>query len=306
MKRLAFGLALVLALLLGAIGLAGLLYEPDSRIRDGFAGRHVVVEGVSLRVVQQGSGRDVLMIHGSPGVLEDFDLQAGALQNEFRVTRYDRPGHGFSADTGSYSYADNARIAAGLIEQLQLRDTVVVGHSYGGTTALALAALKSARVSALVVLDSAVYSRIRPINPLFRYLRLPVFGPGLARILRSSAEPRLREAFTAEFKVAGPPPGFVDLRLPVFAEPKVLHATANEHSGSDEELSRLSPNYGKIELPLYVVAQRDDEARRATAERLEQEVPGAEALLVSPSGHYVQIEQAEAVTQVIRRAAREN
>jgi pimeloyl-ACP methyl ester carboxylesterase len=185
-----------------------------------------------------------------------------------------------------------------------LERTVVVGHSFGGSTALALAQLKSPRVAAVVVLDSAVYAPIRPVNPAYRFLRLPAFGVGLARIVpRSSTEATIAETIREEFKAGAPPAEFTAVRTDVYAEPKVLHAVANEHWVSAANLARQSPHYGTIAVPVYIAAQRDDPARRATAERLAREVARTEVVLLSPSGHFVQIEQPAAVTELIRRAA---
>src|SRR5262245_33646619 len=99
-----------------ALGVAGLLYTPNTTIPPGFAGKSIDVGGLTLRVLQEGAGRDILMIHGSPGILEDFDAQARALSTSFRVTRYDRPGQGFSGDDGDYSVEHNAHTALALIE----------------------------------------------------------------------------------------------------------------------------------------------------------------------------------------------
>ena len=308
MKRIASravaGILLCVTALVFAALVAGTTYEAGSSIPQGFAGQVVDVEGVRLRVLQEGAGRDVLMIHGSPGILEDFDAQAAALRGRMRVTRFDRPGHGFSDDTGSYSFEHNARVARALIEKLGLERTIVVGHSYGGSTALALAGLASPRVAAIVVLDSAVYAPIRAVNPTFRYLRLGTLGVGLARLVPDSVlSRRMSEAITAEF-VGGPPPGFVDMRMPVYTQPKVMHAVANEHTGSAEELARQHPHYAAIRLPLYIAAQRDDAGRRQAAERLQADVAGAQLELLSPSGHFVQVEHADAVTALIERASR--
>jgi pimeloyl-ACP methyl ester carboxylesterase len=273
-------------------------------IPPGFTGHLMEVDGVSLRVLQEGSGRDILMIHGSPGILEDFDAQARELRTTYRVTRYDRPGHGFSGDKARYSLEHNARTALALIQKLGLERAVVVGHSFGGAIALALAQMKSPGVAALVVLDSAVYAPIRPINPFYRFLRLPAFGLGLARIVpRSSIEATIAQSIGNEFKAGAPPVVFSSVRAAVYSEPKVLHAIANEHWFSGQYLAQQSPLYGRIGVPVYIAAQRDDPVRRATAERLAREVRRGELLLLSPSGHFVQVEQSSAVTELIRRAA---
>ena len=127
--RLLRALAAVLALVLTAAAIAGLAHRPNTEIPEGAQGRHVMVNGVPIRVLQQGSGRDVMLIHGSPGSLEDWKPVMDALPDSLRVTAYDRPGHGYSGDDGRYSYEDNADVALAVIDTLKLEHVVVVGHS---------------------------------------------------------------------------------------------------------------------------------------------------------------------------------
>src|SRR5204862_1605142 len=120
-------------------------------------------------------GADVLLIHGSPGSLEDWAPLVEPLAASHRVTAYDRTGHGYSGDAGNQStYEYHADVALGLIDALGLKDVIVVGHSYGGGTALAMAIRNPASVKAFVIVDAAAY-RMRDPEPLYRLLALPVF-----------------------------------------------------------------------------------------------------------------------------------
>jgi pimeloyl-ACP methyl ester carboxylesterase len=284
--------------------LAGALYTPALRAPVGLAGKYLTVKGVSLRVQQQGAGRDVLLIHGSPGSLEDFAPITQALRGSFRFTSYDRPGQGYSEDSGRYDLAYNGEVAEALLDQLGLTRVIVVGHSYGGSTALALALRKSARVSAYVVIDSAIYQRVRPQSALYHVLALPALGVGLARLMPASAtQRRIQAGLAGEFAPSDPPPGFVSLRSRIWAQPKVTHALATESVEYDRTLAEQTPRYPSIRAPLYVLAQRDQAQRRASAERLVREVPGAELTLVENTGHFVQIQRPDAVIAAIQRAA---
>src|SRR5687767_7719485 len=57
----------------------GAIHTPNTEIPAGVAGHHVTVAGVPLRVLQRGSGPDVLLIHGSPGCVEDWTPLIDAL-----------------------------------------------------------------------------------------------------------------------------------------------------------------------------------------------------------------------------------
>ena len=58
--------------------------------------RHVDVTGVRTRVLQAGSGPDLVLLHGTGGHLEAYARDIGGLARDFRVTAYDMVGHGWS------------------------------------------------------------------------------------------------------------------------------------------------------------------------------------------------------------------
>src|SRR6266568_289740 len=58
---------------------------------------------------------------------------------ERRVILLDRPGSGYSQAAPSQSLKSQADLVAALIDSLQLRQPLVIGHSFGGAVALRLA-----------------------------------------------------------------------------------------------------------------------------------------------------------------------
>lgn len=302
--KLARALAVVLVLLVVAAGLAGLAYRPNTDIPEGAPGRHITVHGVPIRVVQHGSGRDVLLIHGSPGSLEDWQPVVDAIGGSMRVTAYDRPGQGYSGDTGRYSYEDNADVALALIDALQLEHVVVVGHSYGGTTGLAMAARSPAAVDAVVVLDSALYTPSREPDVTLSLLTVPVLGMGFGALAGPFIAPaRIRRGLVEQFAGHTPSEDFIALRTRMWSTPKVTHAIAVETLDAAENLRRLSPKYPGIRRPVFILAEADNAFRRTTAESLRADVPGATLDLLPGTGHFVQFEKTDDVVRAIRRAA---
>jgi pimeloyl-ACP methyl ester carboxylesterase len=303
MKRVFLGFAAALVVVIGGITLASIGFEPNTAIPAGFAGSHVRVNGVLLRVLQEGSGPDVLLIHGSPGSLEDWDPIRRALQGHARVTSYDRPNNGFSAETGDYSLAHNADFALDVIEALDLDDVTVVGHSYGGSTALAMALRAPERVSSYVILDSATYTPGRPPTLFFHLLDLPGFGTGFARLFSERlAGPRIAEGIPKEFRREQPTKEFVDLRVQIWSSPKVTRSIAAETIGSARFLAAQSAGYSAIRQPVRIVAQAEDPFRRETAERLHREVAGSTLRPLPGTGHFVQLEKPDEVVEEIRAA----
>lgn len=302
--RFAVGSFALVGLVILGFSIAGALYAVDAGIPSDLAGKQVDVNGVPLRVLQIGRGRDVLLIHGSSGSVEDWAPVMNALSGSFRLTAFDRPGHGFSGDTGEYSYEHNADVALDVIDAQGLEDVVVVGHSYGGGTALAMAVRTPASVGAYVIVDGAAYTPSREVSATYRLLAVRWLGTGVARALGSErVAKRIESGIAEQFGGRRPEAGFVELRMRIWSSPKVLHALAVERLGAHEGLLRLSPKYPEIRRPLFIVGQADNEFRRTTAERLHRDVAGSVLKLVPGTGHYIQIEKPSVVVDAIREAA---
>ncbi|GAA3047687.1 alpha/beta fold hydrolase [Actinokineospora globicatena] len=91
-------------------------------------------DGTDLFYKDWGTGQPVVFSHGWPLNADAWDGQARLVaQHGYRAVAHDRRGHGRSAQTwhgnDMDTYADDL---AQLIEALDLRDAVLVGHSTGG------------------------------------------------------------------------------------------------------------------------------------------------------------------------------
>ena len=112
------------------------------------------IAGANIEVLRRGKGRPILFLHphiGMHGSQRFIEL----LAREAQVIAPSHPGFGHSelprgmstVDDMSYFYLD-------LIEQLNLRDLVVVGASFGGWIAAEIATKSCERLSRLVLLGA--------------------------------------------------------------------------------------------------------------------------------------------------------
>ncbi|GAB2578707.1 acyl-CoA esterase [Paractinoplanes abujensis] len=131
----------------------------------------VVVNGVRLGCREAGdpSGRPVVLLHGCGSSSRTWDRLAARL-SEHRVIAVDLRGHATSARPGHYPLSSLRDDLLGLLETLDLRDTVLIGHSVGAYAALDAARLAPERVSRLVLEDLAAPPRtaqpsVKGINP---------------------------------------------------------------------------------------------------------------------------------------------
>ena len=95
-------------------------------------GEFTTSDGVTLRWIEKGSGRPLVMIPGWSQGAEQFQDQIDGLSDRHRVMALDMRGHGFS-DKPDHGYRV-ARLAADLkefLDGLGLERVIAAGHSMG-------------------------------------------------------------------------------------------------------------------------------------------------------------------------------
>ena len=117
--------------------------------------RQLVVKGLKLHVLDWGGeGRTPLMLlHGFTGHAHAWDTLSIALQPHFHVYAMDQRGHGDSDPADVYNPAVAFDDITGVLEQLGVPSTILVGLSMGGRNAIYLAAQRPALVKKLVTVD---------------------------------------------------------------------------------------------------------------------------------------------------------
>ena len=111
---------------------------------------------IEIHYEDHGDGQPVVLIHGYPLSGRGWDKQVPALLAAgHRVITYDRRGFGQSSQpTTGYDYETFAADLAALVEHLDLREAVLVGHSMGtGEVTRYLATYGCARVAKGVLIS---------------------------------------------------------------------------------------------------------------------------------------------------------
>jgi non-heme chloroperoxidase len=115
-------------------------------------------DGTRIFYKDWGDGDPVIFSHGWPLSADAWDAQMLFLASQgFRVIAHDRRGHGRSGQPWSGNNMDQyVDDLAGLVEELDLRNVVAVGHSTGGGEVARYTARRAAGRVAKLVLVSAV------------------------------------------------------------------------------------------------------------------------------------------------------
>jgi pimeloyl-ACP methyl ester carboxylesterase len=274
------------------------------------AGRFVDVPGARLHVVERGQGPALLLVHGLAGQLSHFTYGiVDQLATHYRVVAVDRPGSGYSVRAAGASAALGAQadVLAALIERLELGRPVVVGHSFGGAVALALAQRHPQRVAGLVLVAPlthlvqnvpAAFKGLSLAQPWLRTLVAWTLAVPLGMAKRDDllCEVFGPEAVPRDFATRGG--GLLALR------PSHFIAACADLTAVHEDLPQMMQHYGTMQLPVNILYGRADRILdpQIQGEALAAKLPGAKLLLLD-GGHMLPITAPDRTAEFIRQAA---
>lgn len=273
-------------------------------------GQFIALDDGRIHAVVQGSGPDLVLIHGANGNARDFTLDlVGRMSSDFRVIAFDRPGFGYSDDFGGpESPQDQARILRAAAAKLGVTKPVVLGHSYGGAVALAWALQGGADTSALVLLAPASHPWPGDLGLWYRITETGfgqnVLLPMVARLAPRSAMDRAVKGVFAPDPV---PAGYIDhLGTDLTLNADQLRLNARQINSLIDHVTAMAPQYPTLSLPIEVLHGTADKTVGLTihSERLEADVPSARLTRLENVGHMPHHARPVAVAEAILRAAK--
>ncbi len=118
----------------------------------------------------QGEGPLVVLLHCSLGTRQQWRILARLLEPQFRVLSLDLAGYGqtpMPTETAGFGLDREAAMVRALLDQVDPGGEPVhlVGHSYGGATALRLAWETPARVASLALFEPVAFHLLAPQDP---------------------------------------------------------------------------------------------------------------------------------------------
>ena len=251
------------------------------------------VNGVTLEYEVRGTGEPVLLVHGSHIARSFLPLVTQReLTERYMLIRYHRRGFlGSSPVQGPVTLAEQAADAVGLLDHLGTRRAHLVGHSYGGSIALQIAADFPDRVHSLVLLEAALLS-------------VPL-GKTVVDLV-SAAEERYR---------AGDWEAAQDLFL---GSPEERAVVARHVPGALEQSLRDTDTYFGVEAPahetwqfgaeeaaritaptLFVLGERSNELYRECYEQIREWIPQTRSALLEGATHLLHMQQPAGAARIL-------
>jgi magnesium chelatase accessory protein len=257
--------------------------------------RFVRAAGLEWHVQEFGAGPVVLLLHGTGAANHSWRGLAPLLARRFRVLAPDLPGHGYTdvPPRAELSLAGMSAALGALLDTLQLRPALLVGHSAGAALAVRMTLDRRVRPAAIVSLNGAMLpltgalglafagtAKLLSMAPLVsRVMAWQVTRPGaVERLLRDTGSTLDPEGLALYARLASDPDhvaavfdmmanwnlGPLARELSRLECPLLLLAAACDGMvppGAAERLARLAPHATRVELPgLGHLAHEEDPA----------------------------------------------
>ena len=152
--------------------------------------RHALPGGVELHAVRAGAGTPLIFIHGAMGDWRSWAPQWPAFTPHFDCVSYSRRYSHPNANampSPDHSALHEAQDLRALMDAMRIDQAVLVGSSYGGFTALALAVHHPQRVQAVVAVEP----------PMMKYALATAEGRAAAQAFRTQTIEPANAAFRA-------------------------------------------------------------------------------------------------------------
>jgi 2-hydroxymuconate-semialdehyde hydrolase len=263
--------------------------EDEDMTENPEIGESVDAGGIATNCHDMGDGPSVLLLHGSgPGVTAWANWRGvlPALATRFRVIAPDMVGFGYTDRPTGADYTMDVWVkhAVDLLDALDIERVSIVGNSFGGGLALALAVRYPARIDRLVLMGSsgtdfeitpgldAVWGYEPSHENMRQLIELFAYDQSIA------TDDLVRMRYDASIR-----PGYQESYASMFPAPRQRHVRA---LARDEDALRALDNE-----TLIVHGREDRIIPLESSIRLFDLIPRSQLHVFGRCGHWTQIEQ---------------
>ncbi len=241
----------------------------------------------------------ILLLHGFPSSSRDFAFAGPRLAEEHRVVAHDHVGFGMSDKPADYSYSllEQAEVALEVWRSLGVRAGHLVAHDYGTSIATELLARREhglcpVDLRSVTFCNGSVHIEMSQLTTGQRILRRPHLGPIFARLAN-------KRTFQRQLRgILGDARSVPESELDAMWEGLIrdhgrerLPALIGYVSERWRFKSRWIDPLRRLDIPCHILwGTQDPVAVRGIAEKLANEIPGAEVTWLEGVGHYPMLE----------------
>jgi pimeloyl-ACP methyl ester carboxylesterase len=218
----------------------------------------------------------ILFVHGAGSRADHWLPAAGLLPEDYCLLVLDRPGLGNSEGPPCLTVEETAQFIAAFLDDIGAkRSLIYVGHSMGGFVGLASILCRKINIAALILVAS--FSQYR------------VHAHFMSKLKEGCYE---AEAVKPGFSSHAPAHVFDSFMLDM----KQTNVVSVLRDFEMIDGRSLTGQLSSIHQPTLIVAGQEDWITPMRhAARLQQGIPGSRQVVIPKAGHYIQLEQPEAV-----------
>lgn len=282
------------------------------------SGRIIDVDGLQVHYAEVGDGEPLVLLHGNGSMLQDF-MSSGFVQaaaKRYRVIAFDRPGYGYTERPRSTIWTPSAQadLLRTALQQIGVSHSLVLGHSWGASVAIALALDHPDMVRGLILESGYYYGSVRADVVLMSGPALPLIGD----ILRYTVSPPVARLLWPSMirKLFSPAPvaaTFEGVPSEMAIRPSQLRASAAESALMIPDALAVQNRYAELSMPVAIVAGAGDKMvdLATQAVRLHRVLQNSSLHVVQDCGHMVHhtapsevMSAVETVAQAVEAAPR--
>ncbi len=274
-------------------------------------GSFAQIDGKQVHYTDTGRGPAVVLLHGASGNLRDMTFElADRLDDRYRVLAFDRPGLGFSdaLNPRGESPQEQARHMAKVLDSLNIRRAIILGHSYGGSVAMAWALERPDQVAGVVSLAGATMPWPGGLGPWYSIAGSRIGGATVVPLLVNSVDVSDADSIGARlFRPNALPSGYIDyVGVDLALNTDSIRQNARQINRLKRNLEVMSEAYPTVTVPVEVLHGSADGTVPAAvhAQPMAQLLPNAELTLLPGIGHMPHHAATDDVVRAVDRVAR--
>jgi pimeloyl-ACP methyl ester carboxylesterase len=257
-------------------------------------------DGLSMHYKLAGSGETIVMLHAGASSAEQWRKVGSHLESSYRLLLPDLYGHGETEPwrgPAALTHDDNADALRAVIEAECDGPVHMVGHSFGGATAIRFALTNPHHVRRLVLIEPILFKILPPV--------------GQSKIF--SDRQKMVDGFLAKAKAGEEVAawsGFIDYHNGAGTWAALSEkAKASFCAGTERGIATMTANLldpttleecQAIAAPILIIrGEKTDEANGLVADILHREIPDSEYVVISGAGHMSPLSHPKEVSAAI-------
>ncbi|MEQ9441687.1 MAG: alpha/beta fold hydrolase [Cyclobacteriaceae bacterium] len=247
-----------------------------------------------------GEGQPLLILHGLFGTSDNWQTFGKQLSSDYQVFLIDLRNHGLSPHSDDFNYPLMAEDLHEFIQQHQLENPIILGHSMGGKAAMFYAVAHPADFDKLIVVDIA--PRAYPVHHqhiLDALGAVTLEGTSSRGEVEAQMKPHLADRGVRQFLMK-------NLKREednTFTWKLNLPAIRQHIKEVGVALESTTP----VEKPvLFIRGAKSDYIQSEDETLIHQIFPEASVITIEKAGHWIHAEQPEALYQEVMRFLQPN